>query len=143
MSFSKRKHTSRLYATRHLLHRDQIRETVRLAPQPGLRNSALAGCQAALTAMVALPLIHLSPFSHLIGYASLGTLVALFGRFAPPSKRGGIVFACALLQTLMVFIMSAFAWAGAPLELQILLLAAACGFFFIVSTAGQFGPQGH
>ena len=134
--------TSRLHATRHLLHPHQIRESVALAPQPGQRNSALAGLQVAITALIALPLIQLSPFSHLIGFASLGTLVALFGRFAPQARRGWIVFLCLVTQTLTVFTMSLVAWAGSPLEFQPILLALLCGLLFHLVTIADFGPPG-
>ena len=142
MSISKKNQASRLSATRHLLHRHQMRETVMLAPQQGLRNSALAGFQVAVTALIALPLIQLSPFSHLIGFASLGTLVALFGRFAPRARRGWIVFLCVLCQTLTVFGMSTAVWVGVPVEGLLLLLALACGLLFYLATAGDFGPPG-
>lgn len=132
----------RLDSARRLIRSHQFRESMVVARQPSLRNSGLAGFQAALTALIALPLIQLSHWSELIGYASLGTLAALFGRFAPRAKRGPIVFYCALLQTLTVFTMSTIAWAGASPELQILLLALACGFFFVISTVGEFGPPG-
>lgn len=133
---------SRLNATRQLLHREQLQESVRLNRQPGFRNSALAGLQVAITALIALPLVQLSPFSHLIGYASLGTLVALFGRFAPSAHRGWIVFLCLLTQTTTVFVMSLAAWAGTPIELQIALLALLCGLLFYLVNAGDFGPPG-
>lgn len=129
-------------AARYLINGRRLRESLVLTQQPSWRNSGLAGLQAALAASITLPLVQLSPWSSLIGYASLGTLTALFGRFAPPSKRGGIVLWCALLQTLMVFVMSAFAWSGASMPSQIFLLALACGFFYVVSTVGQFGPPG-
>lgn len=137
-----KKVSNRRFALRLLVNRHQMNESVALAPQPGLRNSALAGLQVAVTALIALPLIQLSPFSHLIGFASLGTLVALFGRYAPRERRGWIVFLCVLCQTLTVFAMSTAVWAGVPIEGQILLLALACGILFYLATAGDFGPPG-
>ena len=132
----------RVGAARHLLSPLQLRESLTPAPQPWVRIALLAGLQAALTGLIALPLIHISPWSHLIGFASLGTLVALFGRFSPEARRSGIVLRCAFWQTFAVFSMSTAAWLGAPLALQILLLAIGCGLFFFVSTAGGFGPPG-
>ena len=69
---------SRSAAIRFLLSRAQFKECFAVVNQPGFRNSALAGLQVAIAALVVLPLIELSDFSHLIGFASLGTLVALF-----------------------------------------------------------------
>jgi hypothetical protein len=134
--------TGRADAARHLLKPHQIRESLAMAAQPSLRNSTLAGLQAALTAAIALPLTCLSPWPHLIGFASLGTLVALFGRFAPQAARGRVVLSCAMWQTLAVLVMSVAARLGAPPSIQLVLLAFACGLFFFVATTGQFGPPG-
>jgi hypothetical protein len=134
--------TGRAGATRRLLSSRQLRESVALTPQPPLRFGLLAGLQAAMASLIALPLIHASPWPHLIGFASLGALVALFGRFAPEAGRSGIVLRCAILQVLAVFTMSLAAWLGAPLALQILLLAIGCGLFYLASTMGGFGPPG-
>lgn len=66
----------RLEAVRRLLTRRQVRESLVLTPQPGWRIGLAAGAQAALAAAIALPLVALSPVPHLIGFASLGALVA-------------------------------------------------------------------
>lgn len=129
-------------AARHLLHPDQLRDSAALSRQPSLRNAALAGVQAAMTSAIALPLFHLLPWSHLIGFAALGALVALFGRFAPAGGRSRIVLLCGLWQVLAVLAMSGAAWMGAPAAAQLLLLAAACGVFVFVVATGGFGPPG-
>lgn len=133
---------SHLAAIRKLLHPRQIRETVMLTPQPGLRNSALAGLQVTIATLIALPAIQLSSYSHLIGYAALGTLVALFGRFAPRDRRAGIVLLCLLCQTGVVLLMSLATWAGVPREGLLILLALVCGVIFYLTTAWDFGPPG-
>ncbi len=132
----------RIEAARHLLHAQQLRDSLALARQPFLRNAALAGLQAAAALAIALPLAHLSPWSHLIGFASLGALVALFGRFSPRGGRSVIVLLAALCQTLAVFVMSLAVWAGATVTLQLVVLALACGIFFFVTVRGRFGPPG-
>ncbi|MHA6690919.1 FUSC family protein [Devosia sp. A449] len=129
-------------AARHLLHPHQLKASMALSAHPSLRNAILAGVQAALTAAIALPLVHLSPWSHLIGFAALGALVALFGRFAPPRRRGLILLLCGLWQVLAVFGMSAAAWLGAPMLVQLILLALSCGLFLFVSVTGKFGAPG-
>ena len=134
--------TRRSDAARHLLKPRQVWESLALASQPSLRNASLAGMQAALTAMIALPLVCVSPWPHLVGFASLGTLVALFGRFAPQRGRGRIVLLCAFWQTFAVLAMSIAGRLGAPLPVQLLVLALVCGHFLFVTTAGQFGPPG-
>ncbi|MFG1201148.1 FUSC family protein [Xanthobacter aminoxidans] len=134
--------TRRLDAARHLLKPHQIRESWALAAQPWQRNAVLAGLQASLAAAIALPLALVSPWPHLVGFASLGTLAALFGRFAPQAGRGGIVLICAMWLTFAVLAMSIAAWLGAPYFLQLALLALACGLFFFVTNTGQYGPPG-
>lgn len=134
--------TTRGNTARMLLSRRQVRDSIALAPQPQVRISFLAGLQAALTGLIALPLIYISPWSQLIGFASLGTLVALFGRFAPEARRSGILARCAFLQVFAVFVVSFAAWLRVPLEYQMLLLALSCGLFFFVSTTGRFGAPG-
>lgn len=133
---------SRLTAARHLLHRRRLEESLQLQAQPSLRNATLAGLQAAFTLAVAVPLVALSPWSHLVGFASLGALVALFGRFAPLRRRSGIVLQCAFWQTFAVLVMSLAAWLGWPHTGKLLLLAFSCGLYLIVSFRGNFGPPG-
>ncbi|MFG1263582.1 MULTISPECIES: FUSC family protein [Xanthobacter] len=134
--------TRRLDAARHLLKPHQIRESWALAAQPWQRNAVLAGLQASLAAAIALPLALVSPWPHLVGFASLGTLAALFGRFAPQAGRGRIVLICAMWLTFAVLAMSTAAWLGVPYLLQLALLALACGLFFFVANTGQYGPPG-
>lgn len=132
----------RLDAARHLLGPRQLRESLIVARQPSLRNAALAGVQSALSVAIALPLAYLSPWPHLIGFAALGALASLFGRFAPAGRRERIVLHAALVQTLAVLLMSAAVMAGAGAALQLVLLALASGAFFLIATRGQFGPPG-
>ena len=113
-----------------------------LAHQPGLRNSVLAGVQAGVATAIALPLVLLSPWSHLVGFASLGALVALFGRFAPQLDRNRVLFLCAVCQVFAVCSMSAIAWVGAPVFLQLAALALFCGAFLFVVVNWGFGPPG-
>ncbi|EXL01975.1 FUSC family protein [Brucella anthropi] len=134
--------SGRRHAAYNLLKPQQFRESIALAGQPSLRNSSLAGLQAAATVAIALPLVSLSSWSHLIGFASLGSLVALFGRFAPEAKREWIVLLCAICQTLAVFFMSLATWVGLPLPGQLLLLALSAGIFSFITVTGKFGPPG-
>ena len=112
------------------------------AHQPGLRNSVLAGVQAGIATAIALPLVLLSPWSHLVGFASLGALVALFGRFASPRDRNTVLFLCAVCQVFAVFSMSAIVSVGAPVFLQLATLALFCGVFLFIVVNWGFGPPG-
>lgn len=136
-------HTRRIDAARHLLKPHQIRESLTLAAQPSLRNSTVAGLQSALTAAIALPAVYLSPWPHLIGFASLGALVALFGRFAAPAARGRILLLCALCQSFAVLAMSMAAWLGAPFAVQLMLLALGSGLFFLLPQPGNSALRAH
>lgn len=127
---------------RYLLHPAQLKDSMTLARQASIWNATLAGLQAAAVVAIALPLVHLSPWPHLIGFASLGALVALFGRFAPSGRRGRILLQCGLLQVLAVLLISAAAWLGASIGVQLFLLALSCGVFLFISVAGKFGPPG-
>ncbi|PPK51654.1 FUSC family protein [Marinobacter persicus] len=133
---------SRSMAARFLLSRVQLSESLAMVSQSGARNSRLAGLQVAVTALVVLPLIQVSSFSDLIGFASLGTLVALFGRFAPPARRGMTVFLCVLCQTFTVFGMSLVAWLDVPMGGQLAILALVCGILFYIVNVADFGPPG-
>ena len=134
--------TRRRDAVRHLLHTHRFRESFRLGTPPPVRNSALAGLQAALATALCVPLFLCSPWAHLVGFASLGALVALFGRFAPRRSRTGIVLQCAFWQTFAVFAMSATAWLDWPPAAQLVLLAASCGFYLLICFRHRFGAPG-
>lgn len=127
---------------RRLLQPHRLRSSIALSRQPSLRNAALAGLQAAVTMAIALPLVQLSPWPHLIGFAALGALVALFGRFAPRRRRNRIVLFCGLWQVGAVLVMSAASWLGLPHAMSLALLSLSCGVFFFAATTGQFGPPG-
>ncbi|MHC3125819.1 hypothetical protein OB03_00285 [Brevundimonas sp. GN22] len=129
-------------AARLLMSRRQFAESAMVVRPQGLRNSILAGFQAALTVAIALPLVQLSPWSALLGYASLGALVALFGRFAPKARRNVIVVYAALCQVSSLAIMSIASLAGVPTAGLLLVLALLGGLYFIASTVGRFGPPG-
>ena len=129
-------------AARQLLHVRQLKESLALSRQPSLRNATLAGLQAAITVAIALPMVYLSPWSHLIGFAALGALAALFGRFAPLQQRGRIVLLSGICLVSAVLGMSAAAWLGAPIILQLALLSLGCGLFLFICVSGGFGPPG-
>lgn len=132
----------RRHVVRDLLHLTSFKDSATLARQPSLRNAFLAGLQAAVAVAIALPLTLMSPFAHLVGFVSLGALVALFGRFAPGKRRLGVLVLCALCQVLAVFTMSFIAWLGAPAVAQLAILAIGCGVFLFVSVKCKFGPPG-
>jgi hypothetical protein len=133
---------SRLAAAKHLTSRHHMRGSFGIMPQTKVRNSLLAGVQAALALIIALPLFALSSYSHLIGFAALGSLCALFGRYAPKAQRVRILAECCAVQTGAVILMSAIGWAGASEALKLSALALCCGLFYWIALARAFGPPG-
>lgn len=134
--------TRRRDAMRHLVAAFHLSDILAMVQQPSLRNAALAGLQASIAVAIAVLLALASPWPHLVGFAALGALVALFGRFAPEKGRGRIVLYSALCQTLGVGVMSLAVWLGASPEWQLALLALLSGVFFFVCATGRFGPPG-
>lgn len=95
--------------------------------QISLKVSTIAGFQAALAVLLAIVLAHFSQWPHLVGFAALGALASLFGRFAPISRRHGIVWISAAMLTAAVFATSLPSWLGAPAFVPVLVVAAVAG----------------
>ncbi len=113
---------------------DQARPTPRKprggAPALGAQLHARRACRRRWPAWSRCRAAHLSPWPHLLGYASLGALAALFGRFESPARRRAVVLQCGLLLAGAVLAMSASATLGASASAMLLVLAALCGLFF-------------
>ena len=130
-------------AARHLLHREQFRDSLSLNREGWARNSALAGIQAGLTVLIALPVIYyVSPWPHLVGFGSLGAMIALFGRFEPKGQRKLRLFQCGLIQVGAVASISVAAALGVGLEGQLALLAVNCAVLFFLGMWLRVGPPG-
>ncbi|MEG0976857.1 MAG: hypothetical protein RSF42_19350 [Comamonas sp.] len=112
---------------RSILSQRQLRDSIRLTSPPSLRITLVAAAQAALTVLLAMVVARLSPWPHLVGFASLGALAALFGRFAPLSQRKRIVLLSAGLLTVAVLVQSLVSLAGAAPWLMLLALALITG----------------
>lgn len=119
-----------------------LKGTLAFAEPPSLWNSALAGLQASLVIVIALPLFWLSSFSHLIGYAALGALPALFGRFHSGAGRRRVVAQCGFWQTASILGMSSLVCLGVGPEGLLLALALACGVLYFVASTIRPGPPG-
>ncbi|HEY9572696.1 MAG TPA: hypothetical protein VIR76_06185, partial [Pusillimonas sp.] len=128
-------------SARHLLSPGQFRESLALASPPSVRNAVIAGMQAALSVLLALATMHLSPWPELVGFPALGALAALFGRYASLQRRRRIVLICGAILTTGVFLPSLISLAGAPPVAMVLLLALFAGASTImVSRWGLGGP---
>lgn len=127
---------------RHLLSWPQWRESLRLVPHLSLWISTVAGLQVALSVLLVIVLVYCSPWSHLVGFAALGGLTALFGRFAPLQERRRIVMVCALLMTSAVLVPSLFALAGVAPWVLIAVLALSVGAFTLIVSHLRLGVPG-
>ncbi len=125
-----------------LLERAQWRDSVALTSQPSLRIATVAGMQAALSVLLAVLLVHVSPWPHLVGFAALGALSALFGRFAPLRLRMRIVTLCAGLMALGVLIPSLATLAGAGPTTMLGVMALVTGAATLVVSHWVLGGPG-
>jgi len=128
-------------SARHLVSPAQWRESMTIGAPPSPRIFAIAGFQAALAVLLAIVATYFSPWPQLVGFASLGALAALFGRFATVERRMRIVVICALLLALGVLVPSLASWAGAPPWMMAFALALVAGAATVaVSWWGLGGP---
>ena len=133
----------RLHHTlRHLLALARLRESLAVARPPSVRNAGVAGAQAALGVAVVAALAWASPWTEYAGYATLGALAALFGRFATPSDRGRLVAVAGALLVAPVALLSGLAWLGAAPTVLLLALAAAAGVLASLAHRAQLGAPG-
>ena len=109
---------------------------------PSLRIFAIAGLQSALAVLLAIVAAHFSPWPQLVGYASLGALAALFGRFATVERRMRIVMICALLLALGVLLPSLASWADALPWMMVLVLALVAGASTVAVSWWRLGGPG-
>ena len=92
MTLSPRRAASYRLSLRLLLSPARLRESLTtLQPQPSLRNATIAGAQVALALVLIAAALHPSPWQHVLGFACLGALAALFGRCATVAQRRRIV----------------------------------------------------
>ncbi|MDQ2066458.1 FUSC family protein [Xinfangfangia sp. CPCC 101601] len=129
-------------AMRFLAHPRRLRGSLRLSPQPWLRNSALVALQMAFIVAIALPLVLISPWPGMVGYASLGALVGLFGRFAERGRRVWVLLMAGLIQCGGILVMSLVSWSGAPMVAQLAALALLAGLLHVLSVRLRLGPPG-
>lgn len=133
---------SRWQTLRNLIHPQQFRESVQLAPQPSLRNDFMAGLQTGLTAVVALTLAYLSPWTEFVGFAGLGALIALFARHSSHWQRHWMLLLAAVIQTALVFIMSGVAYMDWSVPTQLALLSIICGLLMFICSSTALGAPG-
>lgn len=132
----------RRVAARRLLAPEYLQASLRLNPQVSLWMSFIAGLQAALAVLLAIVLLRHSVWGHLVGFAALGALAALFGRFAPLLKRHAIVWICAAMLTGSVLVTSLASWLGAPPVVLMLVVALIAGGMTVAFNYWKLGGPG-
>lgn len=120
----------------------RLRESLVIQRPPSVRNATIAGIQAALAVLLAASALHFSPWEQLAGFGGLGSLAALFGRFAPPASRRRIVFMAGVLLVMPVALLSVLALAGLPPVAMLLALALMAGVLASLAHRTQLGPPG-
>ncbi len=135
-------HASHAQMLRHTIAPARLRESFALARPPSVRNGALAGGQAALAVVLAAGALHYSPWPEMAGFAGLGGMAALFGRFGSPAQCRRIVFAAGCLLTAPVALLSLAAWFQLPMVVMLLLFSLMAGALASVAHRTQVGAPG-
>ncbi|NYT46022.1 FUSC family protein [Alcaligenaceae bacterium] len=138
----RRRHASRSASARYLLDASQWQESLLVASPPSLRNSSIAGIQAALALFFAMATAYVSPWPELVGYPALGGLAALFGRFDSLQRRRRTVAICGFLLVAGVFLLSLASYLGAPPGLMVGILAISVGLYTIATIQWRLGGPG-
>ncbi len=133
---------SRVASLLRLLAPARLRESFAVAPPPSVRNAAVAGMQTALAVLIAVAAIHMSPWAHLQGFAALGALAALFGRFAPARQRMPTVLLSGVLLTASVGLLSVAAVAGAAPVAMLVCLGLLAGGVAWLANHWRLGAPG-
>ena len=131
---ARRRVAERGIAARRLLSSHQLQESLAVNAPLSVRIATIAGLQAALSVAIAVGIIYLSPWSHLVGFPALGALAALFGRYSSAGRRRGIVFMSAAMLTAAVLLPSLASFAGLPATGMMILLAIMAGILTIAVT---------
>lgn len=135
-------HISRGRSLHHILTPSLLHESLQVRRPASLRNAWAAGVQVALASVIVAALLHISPWAHLAGFASLGALSALFGRFAASAHRRAIVALAGTLLVVPVALLSLLALTGAPMVWLLVALALVAGVLASVAHRLQLGAPG-
>lgn len=135
-------HVSRVDTLRHLFNPHQVKEFWALSSMATHKVGLLVGVQSALAMLITLPAVYYSHWPHLVGFASLGTLAGIFGRFAPAGERGWVMLKTLGFLLASITAMSGALWAGASMVQLLLLLSALCGLLYFGAATARTGIPG-
>lgn len=130
------------HALRLLLAPARLRESLTPTRPPALRNSVVVGIQVAAATLLVTAILHFSPWQHVLGFASLGALAALFGRTLGVPQRRRVVLMAGTLLVAPVAVLSGLAWLGLPPWALLLALAAFSGVIASLAHRMQTGVPG-
>ncbi len=143
MSLSPERAASYRLALRLLLAPARLRESLTLPQQrPSVRNATVAGAQVALAVLLVASVLHFSPWQHVLGFASLGALAALFGRFTTLAQRRRVVLTAGALLVGPVALLSWLSWLGLSPFALLMVLAAIAGLIGALTHRLQTGAPG-
>ncbi len=143
MARSPRRAASYRLALRLLLAPARLRESLTTIHRPpSLRNATIAGAQVALAVVLIAAALHPSPWQHVLGFACLGALAALFGRSATVVQRRRIVLIAGALLLGPVVVLSWLSLQGLPPLALLLVLAAITGVIAALAHRLQTGVPG-
>ena len=137
-----RRPPNRFHSLAHLVAPARVRESLALAPSPAWRSGLLAGAQVAVATLLAFAFTHATPWADAAGFACLGALAALFGRFDAPGQRPRTLVLSALLLVAPIALVSAATLSAAPMGLLLLLLGLVAGVLVLLAQVWRLGPPG-
>ncbi|ANC30944.1 FUSC family protein [Isoptericola dokdonensis] len=103
-----------LTSARDVLDRGHLREALRVHPSPATAASVLAAVRCGAAVALALGLAAALGRQDLAGYAALGALASLYGRFEPYRRRAEVVALLGVVLTVAFTGVAALTTLGAP-----------------------------
>lgn len=125
----------RIAHARAALDHRQLRGALRLQPARARRVHLAAGLQAGLGALLALGLTHLSPWPTLAGFAALGAMTTLYGRFDPLRARLRVLGVVGLLMVGAIAVTSVAVLCSSGLAVPLVVPLVVVGIVAGASTA--------
>ena len=129
----------RHHAARSVLSSEHGRAALKVTPADATVPAAL---RAGLTVGLTLVLGHLSPRPEMVGFAALGALTSIYGRYEPYRRRASVLAIAGAMITLAIGIASVGPLLGWPEYASLLVVSAVAGVASLITLALRFGPPG-
>ncbi|SDC40128.1 Fusaric acid resistance protein-like [Sanguibacter gelidistatuariae] len=129
----------RHHAVRSVLSPEHTRAALKIHPADATVAAAL---RAGLAVCLALTLGHLSPHPEMVGFASLGALTSIYGRYEPYRRRAAVLAIAGAMITLAILVASIGPHLGWSEYASLLVVGLLAGVASLVALALKFGPPG-